>query len=128
MLEKLSEAHNAIEAINNDETVLEVVRWGLGVIREGGEATKEVQARVIQVVTQIVKILRVQPHIVNMLPGLSSVATKVLGGDFKTGTKVKLSFIALWLEDVLPRYLATQTTNPPTPSKVSLISSLLITK
>ena len=42
MLEKLSEAHNAIEAINNDETVLEVVRWGLGVIREGGEATKEV--------------------------------------------------------------------------------------
>jgi hypothetical protein len=62
------------------------------------------------------------------MPGLSSVSTKVLGGEVKVGTKVKVEFAKLWLGDVLPRYLfwvSTQLKEEVKP-KSSIISSLLI--
>ena len=63
-----------------------------------------------------------------MMPGLSSVSTKVLGGELNVGTKVKVEFAKLWLGDVLPRYLFWVSTQlkEELKSKSSLISSLLI--
>jgi hypothetical protein len=63
-----------------------------------------------------------------MIPGLSSVSTKVLGGEVKVGTKVKVEFVNLWIGDVLPRYLFWVSTHlkDEVKPKSSLISSLLI--
>ena len=73
-------------------------------------------------------LLRIEPKVLQMMPGLSSVSTKVLGGEVKVGTKVKVEFVKLWLGDVLPRYLfwVSSLIKEDVKPKSTLISSLLI--
>jgi hypothetical protein len=82
----------------------------------------------VEVIGKVVMLLRIEPKILQMMPGLSSVSTKVLGGEVKVGTKVKVEFVKLWLGDVLPRYLfwVSSLIKEDVKPKSTLISSLLI--
>ena len=39
------------------------------------------------------------------MPGISSVATKVLSGDIKTNSKIKMEFVNIWITIMLHKYL-----------------------
>jgi hypothetical protein len=82
----------------------------------------------VEVIGKVVMLLRIEPKVLQMMPGLSSVSTKVLGGEVKVGTKVKVEFVKLWLGDVLPRYLfwVSSLIKEDVKPKSTLISSLLI--
>lgn len=82
----------------------------------------------MEVIGKVVMLLRIEPKVLQMMPGLSSVSTKVLGGEVKVGTKVKVEFVKLWLGDVLPRYLfwVSSLIKEDVKPKSTLISSLLI--
>lgn len=45
--------------------------------------------------------------VASILPGVSSVAAKVLGGDIKSSDKIKREFVEIWVSNVIAKYLMT---------------------
>ena len=117
------------DVLEVEEPVMQVIKWGLSVVKEGGQTcTPQVQLKAVEIIGKIVSLLRIEPKVVQIMPGLSSVSTKVLGGEVKVGIRVMVEVVKLWLGDVLPRYLFWVSTQIKEKSKPmsSLISSLLI--
>jgi hypothetical protein len=43
--------------------------------------------------------------VIEIMPGISSVATKVLSCDIKTNSKIKIEFVNIWITIMLHKYL-----------------------
>ena len=65
--------------------------------------TPEVHLQTLKVLGKIISKVE-SAKVVIIIPGVSSVATKVLGGDFKASEKIKIEFIEIWIGNMLTKY------------------------
>jgi hypothetical protein len=129
-LESLCATQNSEAAINQagkgakgDGPLFDFIKWCLSLIKEKnalseqGEdqegqgqpkfnmTTPEIQLHSMRVLRKMVEILTMENSLL-ILPGLSSVASKAIAGEIKCRTKIKQEFVEIWLETVLPKYIA----------------------
>ncbi|TNV86267.1 hypothetical protein FGO68_gene12591 [Halteria grandinella] len=129
VFETLFDAQNGEDLINqNFETITEYIKWSLTLVREqnskqedfeeskhpdvvsGSEkfhlTTPEVHLHSLKVLGKIVA--KLEPSKMSLiLPGVSSMATKVLSGDIKAGERVKVEFCEIWIGNILAKYFMT---------------------
>ncbi len=54
-------------------------------------------------------------RVIEIMPGISSVATKVMSNEIKTNSKIKIEFVNIWITTIINKYLMSlpsQTQNP----------------
>ena len=44
-------------------------------------------------------------RVIEIMPGVSSVATKVLSGEIKANSKIKIEYLNIWINIILNKYI-----------------------
>ena len=102
----LSEAQNAQEClIKHEHAVFEIVKFVLSLIKgNNASTTPEVQAESLKIIGKIL-LHMTDAKVIEIMPGVSSVATKVLSGEIKASSKIKIEFINIWFNIILLKYV-----------------------
>jgi len=100
--------------------VLDYIKWTLTLTKEKNNtaseqgkfhlATPEVHLLALSVMGKLVGKLS-EERVLEITPGVSSVASKVLSGDIKSSAKVKELFAEIWMKGMLYKVFKTTKTN-----------------
>jgi hypothetical protein len=81
------------------------VRYVVSLIKQqASTTTPEVQLDGLKIIGKALSKIS-DPKVIEIMPGISSVATKVLSCDIKTNSKIKIEFVNIWISIMLHKYL-----------------------
>jgi hypothetical protein len=81
------------------------VKYVISLIKQqAATTTPEVQLDGIKIIGKALTKIS-DAKVIEIMPGISSVATKVLSNDIKTNSKIKIEFVNLWITVILHKYL-----------------------
>jgi hypothetical protein len=72
--------------------------------QQGSTTTPEVQLDGLKIIGKALSKIS-DAKVIEIMPGISSVATKVLSCDIKTNSKIKIEFVNIWITIMLHKYL-----------------------
>ena len=74
--------------------------------QQAATTTPEVQLDGLKIIRKALSKIS-DAKVIEIMPGISSVATKVLSCDIKTNSKIKIEFVNIWISIMLHKYLKT---------------------
>jgi hypothetical protein len=83
------------------------VKFVISLIKQqAATTTPEVQLDGLKIIRKALSKIS-DAKVIEIMPGISSVATKVLSCDIKTNSKIKIEFVNIWISIMLHKYLKT---------------------
>jgi hypothetical protein len=81
------------------------VKYVVSLIKQqGSTTTPEVLLEGLKIIGKALSKIS-DAKVIEIMPGISSVATKVLSCDIKTNSKIKIEFVNIWITLMLHKYL-----------------------
>jgi hypothetical protein len=81
------------------------VKYVVSLIKQqGSTTTPEVQLDGLKIIGKALSKIS-DAKVIEIMPGISSIATKVLSCDIKTKSKIKIEFVNIWITIMLHKYL-----------------------
>jgi hypothetical protein len=81
------------------------VKYVVSLIKQqGSTTTPEVQLDGLKIIGKALGKIS-DAKVIEIMPGISSIATKVLSCDIKTNSKIKIEFVNIWISLMLHKYL-----------------------
>jgi hypothetical protein len=81
------------------------VRYVVSLIKQqGSTTTPEVLLDGLKIIGKALSKIS-DAKVIEIMPGISSIATKVLSCDIKTNSKIKIEFLNIWITIMLHKYL-----------------------
>jgi hypothetical protein len=91
--------------MKHDHAVFEIIKFVLSLTKANNTSTTpEVQAEGLKIIGKMLSLMK-DSKIIEIMPGVSSVATKVLSCEIKASSKIKIEYVNIWINLILVKYV-----------------------